>query len=129
MFLASGRHPVFMNKLEFDGNWSNRPRDIANLARFASRELERPVNWQVVNLENGWEDWMDCPVLYLASHKPPALLDADYENLRHFVHEAGSGLLFTTATVTLRRLSINGWPDGACARRVCAGRAATGALP
>ena len=41
LFLARGRHPILMNKLRFDGFWANRPRDVANLARFASKELER----------------------------------------------------------------------------------------
>ncbi|HEV8606847.1 MAG TPA: hypothetical protein VGQ99_15995, partial [Tepidisphaeraceae bacterium] len=43
LFLARGRHPIIMNKLRFAGAWANRPRDVANLARFASRELERPL--------------------------------------------------------------------------------------
>jgi hypothetical protein len=123
LFLSRGRHPILMNKLRFDGYWANRPRDVANLARFATRQLERELNWQVVPLrplppsEDGgalaagggigfrprmrrgaamaepWSDWMDSPVLYLASHKPPKLMDGDYDNLRAFV-EAG-GLLFT----------------------------------
>jgi hypothetical protein len=54
LFLARGRHPILMNKLRLDspgndrGEWDNRPRDLPNLCRFTSRELERPVNWQVV---------------------------------------------------------------------------------
>ncbi|HEY2587866.1 MAG TPA: hypothetical protein VGI81_19135, partial [Tepidisphaeraceae bacterium] len=47
LFLARGRHPILMNKLRFDGNWANRPRDAANLARFVGHQLERPLNWQV----------------------------------------------------------------------------------
>jgi hypothetical protein len=108
LFLSHGRHPIFMNKLRFtrgqgeklDGKavpayWSNRPRDVANLTRFAGRELERAFNWQVVNLERDWYDWLDCPVLYIASHNPPAMGPADFEKLRNFA-EAG-GILFTHA--------------------------------
>jgi hypothetical protein len=122
LFLSRGRHPILMNKLRYDGYWANRPRDVANLARFATRQLERELNWQVVPLrplppaDDGagigagggigfrprvrravnpepWSDWMDSPILYLPSHKPPKFIDGDYENLRDFV-EAG-GLLFT----------------------------------
>src|SRR5690606_24710054 len=84
LFLSHGRHPIFMNKLRFErgvgeklaggpvpGYWSNRPRDVANLTRYASRELERSFNWQVVDLGREWHDWLDCPVLYIASHQPP----------------------------------------------------------
>ena len=95
LFLARGRHPVLMNKLRFDGFWANRPRDVANLARFAGRELERPLNWQVVNLQGDWWDWTDSPILYLASHQPPKLGDEDYRKIRQFVE--GGGMLFTQA--------------------------------
>ena len=85
-----------MTKLRFDGGyWANRPRDAANLARFAGRQLEHPFNWQVVNVERDWTEWNDSPVLELASHKAPNLGDADLDKLRHFV-QAG-GLLFTQA--------------------------------
>ena len=93
LFLARGRHPIIMNKLRFEGSWANRPRDLANLARFASRELERPLNWQVVPLGRDWTQWNDSPVLYLASHLAVKLTDADCKNIRSFI-DAG-GLLFT----------------------------------
>jgi hypothetical protein len=95
LFLARGRHPVMMNKLRFAGAWANRPRDVANLARYASRELERPLNWQVVPLERDWTEWNDSPILYLASHEPIKLSENDYVKLRRFV-DAG-GLIFTQA--------------------------------
>jgi len=95
LFLARGRHPVMMNKLRFDGFWTNRPRDVANLAAHASRELERPLNWQVVDVRHGADDWADSPILYLASSAPPKLASDDVRKLRQFV-EAG-GLLFTHA--------------------------------
>ncbi len=108
LFLSHGRHPIFMNKLRFEkgqgttvggksltGYWTNRPRDVANLARYASHELERPFNWQVVDLERDWYDWLDCPVLYIASHEPASFRDSDYEKLRQYA-EAG-GLIFTHA--------------------------------
>jgi len=101
LFLARGRHPILMNKLRFDrpgparGAWSNRPRDLANLAHFASRQLERELNWQVVPLSRPWQEWLDAPVLYLASHQPVELTDQDLDNLRGFI--AAGGLLFTHA--------------------------------
>lgn len=95
LFLARGRHPILMNKLRFEDNWANRPRDAANLTRYASRQLERTLNWQVVPLNRPWHDWLDSPILYLASHKALELMPKDYDNLREYV-EAG-GLLFTHA--------------------------------
>jgi hypothetical protein len=95
IFLASGRHPIFMEKLFFDGAWANRPRDLANLTRFASRELERKLNWEVVPLSRDWTDWLDAPVLYIASHQAPPFGDSDFSKLRSYA-QAG-GMLFTHA--------------------------------
>ena len=89
LFLSRGRHPILMNKLRFDGHWANRPRDVANLARYASRALERPLNWQVVDLKHEWHDWMDSPVLYLASHVPIKFKDTDYDKFARSPKVAG----------------------------------------
>ena len=93
LFLSRGRHPVLVNKLRFPGQWANRPRDAANLMQYASKRLERPLNWQVVDLRHPWHEWLDAPVLYLASHTPPPLLDNQFDKIRDYV-EAG-GLLYT----------------------------------
>jgi hypothetical protein len=95
LFLSRGRHPIFMNKLRFDGYWANRPRDIANLTHFAASELERPLNWQVVSLKSKWSDWMDSPVLYIASHQALKFSDEDCDKLRSFAENGG--LIFTHA--------------------------------
>lgn len=108
LFLARGRYPILMNKLRFDrsevtrldgspapGYWSNRPRDVANLARYASRQLERGLNWQVVSADSPWHDWLDSPVLYIASHQAPKLEPGDYQKLRQYVD--GGGMIFTHA--------------------------------
>ncbi len=92
LFLSRGRHPVLLNKLRFDGFWANRPRDAANLARFAADALERPLNWQVVPIQRDWPDWMDSPILYLASHEAPKLSNNDLAKIKGFV-DAG-GLLY-----------------------------------
>ena len=95
LFLSRGRHPLMMNKLHFIGAWANRPRDVAHLAKFTTKETERPLNWQVVSLSNEWGDWTDSPILYLASHEAPIMDENDFEKLRSYV--MAGGLLFTQA--------------------------------
>ena len=95
LFLARGRHPIIMNKLRFDGYWANRPRDVANLSRFASREMERPLNFQIVSVDHPWTDWTDSPILYIASHEKCNFTAAQIVQFRKFV-EAG-GMIFTQA--------------------------------
>jgi hypothetical protein len=80
---------------EAPGYWGNRPRDVANLARYAGKQLERPLNWQIVALDVDWWDWMDSPILSIASHKPPFFTDEQDDKLRQFA-EAG-GMLFLQA--------------------------------
>ena len=93
--LARGRHPILYNKLRYPGNWNDRPHDVAHLAKFATHRLERPMNWQVVNLRRDWFDWLDAPVLYVSGDRPPKLTDHDYAALRDYA--LGGGTIFTHA--------------------------------
>ncbi len=93
LFLARGRHPIFINKLRYDGDWAYRPRDAANLVHFASQQLERPLNWQIVGLQRGAVEWSDCPVLFISGSQAPQFSDDDVAKLHEFV-EMG-GMLFT----------------------------------
>jgi hypothetical protein len=95
LFLARGRHPLLMNKLHFVGAWANRPRDVAHLAAFVSKETERALNWQVVDLKSDWSEWMDSPILYIASHEAPIFDESDYDKLRQYVN--AGGLIYTQA--------------------------------
>lgn len=95
LFLARGRHPIMMNVLRFDGAWANRPQAPMLISRYVSSQLERPLNWQVVDVTRPWHDWMDAPILYLASHEAPKLTDEQVDQLRRYVR--AGGLLFTHA--------------------------------
>ena len=70
MFLSRGRVPVAVNKLMANGvAWNNRPRDAANLTRWLSGETETQLSWQIVGLDGVPQEWLDAPLLYLASHE------------------------------------------------------------
>jgi hypothetical protein len=95
LFLARGRHPIIFNKLSMDGMVVNHPRDTANLARYASHQLEHTFNAQIVPLSVKWTEWMDSPVLYMAAALSPPVSDDEADQLFRFV-QAG-GLLLTHA--------------------------------
>ena len=102
LFLARGRAPVMMNKLRYDvtattgkttkavpGTWDQRPRDVANLARWVGKQIESLLNWQVVDLNESVADLHDAPILYMAGGKAPKLSDADTAKLRAYVEDGG----------------------------------------
>ena len=95
LFLSRGRHPVLFNKLRFDGAWNNRTRDAANLTRFATRELERSFNWQVVGVNREFSDWLDSPILLISSHAAPKFTDQEIEKIKQFA--LAGGIIFTHA--------------------------------
>ncbi len=99
LFLVRGRAPVIMNKLEYEivpakgkplaGLWNQRPRDVANLARWIGREIERDLNWQSVTLQAPVSELLDAPILYIAGSQALNFSPADQEKLKAFVESGG----------------------------------------
>ncbi|MEA2734139.1 MAG: hypothetical protein QOE14_590, partial [Humisphaera sp.] len=114
LFLIRGSSPLLMNKLDYSAaragppsaegaerpraastddtdepHWNQRPRDVANLARWTGRQIEREVNWQIVSLDAPVEDFHDAPILYLAGNQKLELSDAQEAKLKLFVEQGG----------------------------------------
>ncbi|HSU68840.1 MAG TPA: DUF4159 domain-containing protein [Tepidisphaeraceae bacterium] len=98
LFLARGRAPVIMNKLQYETDkgeknaadpWDERPRDVANLAKWAGREEESYFNWQVVNLKVTPEELHDSPILYISGSQALNFSKEDEDKLRTYVQEGG----------------------------------------
>jgi hypothetical protein len=98
LFLARGRAPVLINKLQYDlkigndlkpGNWNQRPRDVANLTSWLARHNERGYNWQVVNLSAPVDELFDARILYLAGDQPIILSPEHEAKLKQFIEDGG----------------------------------------
>ena len=90
LFLSRGRKAVLFNRLEYDGDWNNRPRALANLCRWAHKSFERDVYWQIVNLSVPVAAWRDAPILVISGSGKPKLNDGQIGSLRQYVQEGGT---------------------------------------
>ncbi len=92
LLLSRGRVPIAFNKLEAPGlAWNNRPRDVANLTRRLASDTETALNWQIVSIDAEPHEWLDAPVLYLASHQavPWTAQSAPLANLTRYLDLGG----------------------------------------
>lgn len=89
MFLAHGRAPLMLNKLEYSGDWNTQYRDAATLAHYGEQSLERLLNWQIVSLSGTVDDLLEAPLLYLTGTQPVELNDAEVSKLREYLERGG----------------------------------------
>ncbi|MFN3166896.1 MAG: DUF4159 domain-containing protein [Phycisphaeraceae bacterium] len=91
MFLARGRVPVWINKLEIpDTDWNNRPNDVYFLNRFISEYREHEVNWQVVNINSDPADWIAAPLMWISSDEEIAWTDDQVAKMRTYIDLGGT---------------------------------------
>jgi Domain of unknown function (DUF4159) len=126
LFLSRGRAPVGFNKLQYfdasqadvEGDWNQRSRDLANFDVWVSRqvELERLLNWQVVNLRAQAGDLHDAPILYIAGDKALDFSADRKQKLKMFVEQGGM-ILFNADcgsaafSDSVKRLAAQLFPD------------------
>jgi hypothetical protein len=98
LFLIRGQHPVLFNKLQYKGDWNNRPRALASLTRWMSKTYEKTFNWQIVNLKMPINDWHDAPILVITGSDAPVFSDGDVSKMRKFVLQGGTILCVAEST-------------------------------
>ena len=115
-FLVKGRAPILFNKLQFDGEWNNHSRDVANLASYLGNLKEQPIRWQIINLLAPVEDWHDAPILYISAESELNLTAEDKAKLRQFT-DSGGTILFEascgnpTPRKSWQQICSEVWPE------------------
>jgi hypothetical protein len=89
LFLARGRYPILLNKLKYPGQWNERPEDAANLARWLGWTFEKPVSWQVIDIDAPLEEFHAAPLLYISGRGACGFTERQAAKLRDYVLEGG----------------------------------------
>jgi hypothetical protein len=106
MFLTRGGAPIGFNKLQYyadpqrpetEGNWNQRPRDLANLDNWITEqaELDRLLNWQVVSLDAPVAELHDAAILYITGDKALNFSPEHKKKIAEFIEQGGM-LLFNS---------------------------------
>jgi hypothetical protein len=99
MALIRGRAPITMNKLDYTvdtrgdkpkpPSWNERPRDVANITRWIGQQIERDLNWQIVNLQVDAKDLHDAPILWVSGKEALNFTAEQEAKLKQFVEQGG----------------------------------------
>jgi hypothetical protein len=99
LFLAYGSAPVAIDKLQWElqtstaddrlASWNQRPRDIANLVHWMSKQTESQIKWQVVSLRGPVDELHNAPVLYISGNQTLNFSSDDLAKLREYVEQGG----------------------------------------
>lgn len=116
LFLAKGRAPILINKLCYEGDWNNDPRDAANLTRYTTRMLEQHFNWQVIDIKSEVAGWFDAPLMFLSGTAAPDLPDDQKKKLKEYVTRGGCLMAVATCGKSefiagVRKLGVDLWPQ------------------
>ena len=91
LFLAKGRRPVLISKLQRPGeDWNRAPENLTNLTQYVERKWKMPLTWQVINLEKATaDDYAQTPVLFLSGEDAFELTPQQRVTLRRYVERGG----------------------------------------
>ncbi|MFQ5461673.1 MAG: DUF4159 domain-containing protein [Phycisphaerae bacterium] len=90
--LRNAQRPLAFSKAVFEESlvWHRRPRDVANLTRWLSKERTEPLAWQAVDMAQRPDALMAAPLLLISEHDLPNINDKTGEAIQRFVHGGGT---------------------------------------
>ncbi|MBN1344931.1 MAG: DUF4159 domain-containing protein [Phycisphaerae bacterium] len=92
LFLGKGHRSILVNKLRWtsDDGWQRDRNDMAHVTAWLGDKLGQPVTWQVVDLDDPMERWLEAPILYFTGHRFPRFREEEVRKLRKFVELGGT---------------------------------------
>ena len=98
LFLAKGRRPILLSKLEHtDEDWNHHRGDAFNLMSYVEKRWKRDLSWQVIDVSDASvDDLLQSPVLYLNGREAPQFSDEEVKCLRAYLEQGG--FLFAVAS-------------------------------
>jgi hypothetical protein len=92
LFLAKGRAPVLINKLQHppQQDWNNDPDDVRSIVSIVSEDWKSLLAWQVVDPRIATiQELLQAPIVFFNGHEAPDFSAQAKENLRAFVEQGG----------------------------------------
>ena len=117
LFLCKGSAPVYYNKLDTKADWNNDLLDIANISNYIGEiGLERRVNWQIVDIKDPVEMWLDAPILFFNGHKFPNFTAEQKKKLRLYTDSGGTLVAEACCSMPeftqgFRKMAREVWPE------------------
>ncbi len=116
LFLSKGQAPIFYNKLDTKADWNNHIRAVPYISQYIADELEQRINWQVIDINDPVDTWLDAPVLMFSGHDIPAFTDEQKKKLRLYTDSGGTILAEACCSKTefvrgFNALAREVWPE------------------
>ncbi len=92
LFLGKGHRSILIHKLRWSRTnaWQQDRNDAAHLSAWLGDKLGQSVTWQVVDLGDPVEKWLEAPILYFNGHRFPKFTEDQAKKLRRYVELGGT---------------------------------------
>jgi len=89
LFLAKGNAPILMHKAQWAGKWNTNRYDLKFLVQYISRQLDQPLDWQVLPLNARLEEMMSAPILFISGGGAARWDMGETERLKQYIAAGG----------------------------------------
>ncbi len=89
LFLGKGNAPVVVQKAQYAGGWNKHRYDAHWLVHFVGRQIDQPMDHQIVPLRAPLAQLMAAPVLYVSGSGEPQWHPEEKQRLKDYLRAGG----------------------------------------